>query len=615
MRFNIRKFSVGGPSYSAVPNPFVDDPVVKTSNVDAIKLVPDEVMNSLIKTGIPSDVDKFMAELAQFERDADFGLGVSKSKIYALKAKANRVVQASNYLKEAEKQAQKNGALDEVAVDANGYFFTTDEKGKISKTRMKDFDGSKMMALTVGQLLESRKYSPQLADNTNIATVVGSSVGIEKINSYIKEIINTIGSSSNVSEAYVDLATMTGKDQAKRPTEAQYQAIQGIMNEWNQLGPNAIFKDTEKLKSKNVKDAFNYILSVLPDNMRNQLYGRFVAAGGDVKDAQKHAEQIIATALNMGNDLEQESKFKYDKETTGLVNPKTATSGTRNLNVLEQLVQGSLGKRDYNLTSTKDPNLSMTLHGTGIGALADFKNNAIPQVPLSVAIGKALGPIIDQNHISIGSQKIHPSAFDSIVYNGQDVINIWAPVDANGDVDLERLSQFNSLLDYIKESSDLTEADKIQLLNEYGFSGSFDSNGNFVGDGRNMGQFLVFTGVTSDEIVDDATNPFLEKLTGDEKDWQMEQINRIYGLTNKGIKSKDAQMKFQKGWFDFSTDLYYAPIFMKLNPTAQTDVGAFSGEGALVKTPTYNEQMNYDQARYNKTQHTIQKPSTALMFQ
>ena len=39
-------------------------------------------------------------------------------------------------------------------------------------------------------------------DNESLSTVIGNNIGTEKINDYILEIIKTIGSTSNSSEAY-----------------------------------------------------------------------------------------------------------------------------------------------------------------------------------------------------------------------------------------------------------------------------------------------------------------------------------------------------------------------------------------------------------------------------
>ena len=58
-------------------------------------------------------------------------------------------------------------------------------------------------------------------DNESLSTVIGNNIGTEKINDYILEIIETIGSTSNSSEAYQDLATILGSEMAKKPSEQQ----------------------------------------------------------------------------------------------------------------------------------------------------------------------------------------------------------------------------------------------------------------------------------------------------------------------------------------------------------------------------------------------------------
>jgi hypothetical protein len=61
-----------------------------------------------------------------------------------------------------------------------------------------------------------------------------------------------------------------------------------------------------------------------------------------------------------------------------------------------------LNKIDYNLVSSKNPAVGMTLHGNRIGALADFDNNIVPKAPMSVALESSLGPLIDKQHVTMG---------------------------------------------------------------------------------------------------------------------------------------------------------------------------------------------------------------------
>jgi len=54
---------------------------------------------------------------------------------------------------------------------------------------------------------------------------------------------------------------------------------------------DAIFKVSEGQSSKNIQDAFKYIIGMLPKNMRMQLQGKYVAElGGKYEDSGDYAQ-------------------------------------------------------------------------------------------------------------------------------------------------------------------------------------------------------------------------------------------------------------------------------------------------------------------------------------
>jgi len=91
-----------------------------------------------------------------------------------------------------------------------------------------------------------------MIDRSDVATTIGNNVGTEKINNYIFDIIKAVGYNKTESEAYTDLASIVGQANAKRPNNAQLQAIQGIANELNKIDGDAIFKQKELMSSKNM---------------------------------------------------------------------------------------------------------------------------------------------------------------------------------------------------------------------------------------------------------------------------------------------------------------------------------------------------------------------------
>lgn len=611
---NMQRFQTGGTvNFHVIANTArasedADTTTSKSSSKQQ-SLISDSLMKSLYTEGIPVDVDWLSGKIANLEHRAAIGLGVSSSEVWAINAQINRVVQNAKYLEAAEKQAIKNDALADIAVDDKGYMYVMTEKG-LGKKRITEFNAEKEQALTVSDLINYRKNVPSLAFDNDYIQTISTSIGTTKIQEYITGILSTIGDSVSATDAYTNLATVLGKD-IKKLTEQEYKALSSMAQIAQQVGLDAVFKESIKSKDSNMQAALGYLQRVLPRNMQYQLRAQYVAAGGNAKD--DNIVELLTYAGATYNKSSREYSVDYEKA----VNEEAGTSKTanqRNLKAIEVLTQGTLNKTNYHLTSSKNPSLQMTLHGNVSGVLTNYDNNIIPKAPISTAIESSIGPLIDKNHVTMGDQKINESMFDTILYDGNDVINIWAPTDANGDIDLQGLQQFNDILDYFNQDKALSMDDKNKILQEYGINGTIDENNNFHGSG-NMAQFFVFTGITSDEVLS-KDNVFADVLNKEQKNYEFDQIERIYGQLNSKIKNKDGHLKFNKGWFNWSTDILKAPVFMKMRPTAQQEVGALSNYGPRVDQQTYANAAVQDQMRYNRQNgQQVYKPSTSLIYE
>lgn len=609
----IQKLQTGGSvNLTYFANPYKGQPKA-TSTTDSSKedgLISEDLLKKLSEKGIPVDVDNLLKAVGDLEYKQSMGIPVSSRTVRKLEAQINRVIQQSNYLEQAEERAMKNEAFGEVAVGDRGELFTFSENGDIQKIAAGSYNAEKHgPALTVNELIEQRKFNPTQAYDTAITTAIGNNIGMSKISEYIQKIVASVGSSETSSEAYTDLASIVGREAAKKPTQEQLQTLQQLYQLSQTVGIDTIFKEKNLLKQKNIQEAFGYINSILPRNMRLQMQARFIAAGYTPEQSASNVSEIIGQALMSGNDMQQSYNIEYSASAN---KDNKAKSQSRNLGVLEQLVQGSLGKRDYKLMSSKNPEFSLNLHGTGVGSLATFNNNIVDKSPLSIALQSGLAPLIDENHVTIGNQKVPVGAFDTILYNGGDVINVWAPVNSEGDVDLEGLQLLSEIQSICDTNPNLTVEDKNNLLKKYQLDGYFDEKGAFHGTGQ-MAQFLVMTGLTSDEVLDASSNPYADKLSRDDKQLEFKQLERIYGQLNKGVKG-DGKYEFAMGWFKGTTDLYKVPIFMRLNQTAQIDAGTFSDKGPMVQTPTYEQQLAYDQMHRNQTRSLI-APSTQALYE
>ena len=614
------KFQTGGQVFfNAVANPFSDAAVAdrtysaaQSSKAATQELVPKELILELYKKGIPVDVDYVTQQLSRLEDRLNKGLPVTKAMTHSVMSKINKVLQNSKYLEDAEKYSEKNDAIGEIAVGnyyGRGQLYVLDRKNDIKSVDLAQYDPEKHgPALTINELIEHRKFNPTQAFDTSLTRIINSNIGMSKINNRIQEIIKTVGSAETTSEAYTDLVSYLGQESAKRPTRDQLATLQSMASALQTLGPDAIFKNKQVFESKNVQDAFKYIESVLPRSEKMQLIGRYIANGGDRKNAEAYVQSLIINALNSSNDVKSGNYIDYE----GTINKAAGTqAGNKegkqvNMTGLEQLAQGTLGQRAYTIVSKNNSGLALTLKGAGLGKLTDAKNNLVNESILSDALNSGLGALIDTNNIFFGDQKISPNMLDQFVYDGNDVINIWAPVSADGGVDFSKLQKYEELRQKIKANPSLSQEDIAYLMQEIGINGTLDKNGNFVGNDPNMGQFIVLTGITSDEVIDDSENEVSYKLHGKDKDLTLEKIKQIYGVANKGFKG-DARRSFKTGWFDWTTDLIAAPIFMRLGQTAQYDASTIVGNGPRITTNQYTDLVARDQARQ------INKPSSSLL--
>ena len=614
------KFQTGGQVFfNAVANPFSDAAVAdrtslaaQSSKAATQELVPKELILELYKKGIPVDVDYVTQQLSRLEDRLNKGLPVTKAMTHSVMSKINKVLQNSKYLEDAEKYSEKNDAIGEIAVGnyyGRGQLYVLDQKNDIKSIDLAQYDPEKHgPALTINELIEHRKFNPTQAFDTSLTRIINSNIGMSKINNRIQEIIKTVGSAETTSEAYTDLVSYLGQESAKRPTRDQLATLQSMASALQTLGPDAIFKNKQVFESKNVQDAFKYIESVLPRSEKMQLIGRYIANGGDRKNAEAYVQSLIINALNSSNDVKSGNYIDYE----GTINKAAGTqAGNKegkqvNMTGLEQLAQGTLGQRAYTIVSKNNSGLALTLKGAGLGKLTDAKNNLVNESILSDALNSGLGALIDTNNIFFGDQKISPNMLDQFVYDGNDVINIWAPVSADGGVDFSKLQKYEELRQKIKANPSLSQEDIAYLMQEIGINGTLDKNGNFVGNDPNMGQFIVLTGITSDEVIDDSENEVSYKLHGKDKDLTLEKIKQIYGVANKGFKG-DARRSFKTGWFDWTTDLIAAPIFMRLGQTAQYDASTIVGNGPRITTNQYTDLVAREQARQ------INKPSSSLL--
>lgn len=602
MKLNIQKFQYGGrPFFTAVANPFVNDPAETTTassktTKKGSQLLSDKTMNELMTKGNPNDVNRFYKMLEAYESQADFGMGINRSQLYALQAYANQVIQQGKYTDKAEEFASKNGSWDEIAVSQRGDLYVQDLKtGQLAMVRINQYDKTKQRALTIGELLEQRRFAPDLVNNSDVVTTIGNSVGMEKINEYIQDIIKTLGESDNAREFYTDLASIVGEANAKKVTTQEYEAIKGIAKEWKSLGKDAIFKIEEHLKDTNVQEGLAYILSVLPRNMQMQLHANWVAGlGQDYNKSDDYVASVIMNALSAGRKVKHEFGINYQNDVNKAAGTKASTEKTYNMTPLEVFFDGNLNQTDIKITDPSYNNqYQLKAKGVVMGQLTGDNGKAVSNAPLSIALNATISKYLDYNQVYIGDQKVKESQLQNVAYGHDNMATVWMPVDASGEIDWRGFNAYQEAEKKCEENNitDPQEKNKIHALN--GSFARFNAEGKLIQtDG--VEQFFLTYGYTTDGNIGD--NRYFQKLKGDEEDAAQQLIDAIYNKTSAkatGLKSMD-----NNGIF---SNVVKVPVFIKVSPNAASDARIYAGHGPV-------ETNNHTQEEYMVRQQVLQQP-------
>jgi len=85
-------------------------------------------------------------------------------------------------------------------------------------------------------------------------------------------------------------------------------------------------------------------MSVLPQNMKNQLMGRYVANGGNYEDAAAHTQSLILNALAAGNKTEYHYGIDYETGINKAAGNSTDNTKQRPQGVVEMFFNQNLNR-------------------------------------------------------------------------------------------------------------------------------------------------------------------------------------------------------------------------------------------------------------------------------
>lgn len=547
-----------------------------------LDLLPEQVVNELMKKGLPNDINAFLAEARKLEQSGPFTSGMNRASVYNLAALANQAIFNRSAFDNATERAETQGSLSEIAFSANQGVYVQDN-GKVKHVSFADYtkNKEKYAPLTVGQLMQARAYSPNAAWDSTMVETIQQSVGMSEVQKQISSIISTIGSTETSQEEYVSLGSMLGGLQT--PSQTEKSGLEILANTYNQSPEEAIVKIKQSSKNSNIRQAAEYIWKVLPKNSKNTIIGNWVLSGGNKEDS---VEEILSSALMMANNSEEKTEIEFQKPTdqaTGGAKGKTHAQTP-----LEQFFDGNINQNTFTLTDGNYKNrYAIQLHGSTLSGITTDDGSAIGTAPLHLALdaqGKGMGKYLDYSKVYYGNKKIDQASLTSLMYNGQTIGQAWLPVDQDGNIDFNLMEVYGRVQDDLKEKGILNmpnSQEKFNLINqEYYNNGlpiKLDSTGKPTNQSR-VAQFLIAHAYAENDNLAKG-NALVKEITGDEESNLNDLMDQIF-----------TQYKMESP-VSIRHDAYVAPVFIKINPSAQMDVQTYAGHGSQIQSATLQDNM------------------------
>lgn len=558
----------------ALPDIDTDEKPTTEKKDSKVSLLSKEVINSLIKEGLPNDVTHVLNKLAAVEQSGPFSANLNRNAIYEVASLVNRALHAKESFKKALEIANSRNALGDYAFTEQGHVIVRDGDGKISRMSIDKFRDNRELfqPLTVGEVLEVRAYDPSATFNSDLLTSVSQSVGMENISTQIKTLITGLGTSERGSTEFKTITQLHGES----PSNKALAGLSELAADYNQSPNEAFVKIKSTVKSPNVEAALEYIWTVLPKNAKHQLVGSYVIEGGQETNKAAIVGEVIAKALSTYRQDSYITDMDYIKPTDQSKSAKRAHRQT----AAETLISGDLNQTEIKISGGPQNQVIWKLRGNIFSQLMDDNNNGVPMSPANYALlgNNKMGKYMDLSELYFGNQKINPQQLSAMMYDGDTVGVVWLPQKSDGSIDfsqLDRLMQaYSDIDDEVDKSLAPNNIERIthtnKIFQKYGVPLQVNEKGETVPISQNMGRYFMMYAYSSHGQLGGEDNWIAFKQDGDNRRWAKKQMETVF----EAYKQKDPT--------GMLIDIYKAPVFVKMKPFSSTDVFIFGGHGPVI---------------------------------
>lgn len=561
-----------------------------------------KLFENLSTEGLPSDMNSIYASMMHLMNQKElFGEDLSSDDLAAMYIqqmnRINLIKHNKEEYKNAVEAAKEKDALSEYALDDFGRVAVQNvDTGKISFEKIEDIQDKKgkYYYLSNKQLLDLRAYSPDKAFDRNIIEqVVNNGIGMSKIASFLKDNLQTLGSSETTLQGYTKKDSIDIKEGAKLLENASSGEYQ--------------YEEYTKNQQKQMEMAVSYLESILPRNMLNVMHVHAKLRGASI-------DGIIKTLVLSKVDEKYSLKFTPRKSTD---NSDGDGSGDPNgdklkSNPLLQMVQGQSGVPGTWELVTRNSNVKMSVEGMAY--------SAIPKVNEDMSIDKMLSEsgfaamLNSKQGITFGDQNISPDQLKDVMYSNSGGMIVTLPckiVNGHKEVNLQVIETFEDAVKEV-ERQGITKSDENRyyktlgnVLKNKGLTGLLDAKG--YPDKNKFAEFLVVEAYTTDRVKNlNTDSKYIEKVTNptDELEQRLERA--------LSTDEKKSNYSLDINYWIWGDDVYRGTVFIPLNNNVNAAMNAWGTQ--ISEEQVRNMETNYRNYYDYAEKRSSAKPSEAKIL-
>ena len=458
------------------------------------------------ENGIPSDVEAFTTQLAEFGTNI-YGEKISIDDLFNTPTGFTMIANQLNKLQynkvaltKAVDQLYSKGGLEEAAITTNGQVIVRDAEGNMKSISISELSKNPAEYQTVSnnELLQMRTYAKNGAFNNQMVSILQNGEGMENVTKQLQYVIRQLKT------------TKMSRDQFMSPD--QVEALRGI----NELqGLVKVNNSQEGVSNDNAQAALSYLYSTLSQSARNLLRLKGAQQG---KDPDEGALELISKLIQTNSKTVDEQKIDISNVSGGSLGKK-GSQGQVTAPDFRTAIQNDM----FNLETTElnlGTRMSIISNAYTFNRPHTKDGKALEQgTSIKDVLTEAFGGTVNSNSIYIGNQKINVGDTDRIAYTGEQGAVVTLPAKyENGalspDFDaIERLSEAEAK---IKAEGISDPVSKQAVYEQHGVWQYADMNPNKSQSTAQFVQLPVYTYDTG--LLEDTSSPFYRKLSGKEED-------------------------------------------------------------------------------------------------